>query len=187
MANHKGWEEKTKKMRTMERQMNMLISLKKKSPDRCMNIDYSEHQFTDRTTRCPKSENRSESTGIWTCWCECAQHIDLASLMRAESYWHKDISNLSGCFTSWWLLTICRNTFTLTNTNGEINLRFVITPLLITDKHTLRLTESSHPVYATLLPFIWHTEGGDGDNLLVCSSPRPPSLPAFASFLVLLL
>ncbi len=124
---------KDKTIRTMERQMNRLISLKKKSPDRCMNIDYFEHQFTDRTTCCPKSENRSESTGIWTCWRECAQRIDLACLMRTESYLHEYISNLSGCITSWRLLTICRNT--LTNTNGEINLRFVITPLLITDKY----------------------------------------------------
>ncbi len=98
----KGWRQgrKDKKMRTMERQMSMLISLQKKSPDRCMNIDYSEHRFTDRTTRCPKSENRSESTGTWTCLRECAQRIDLACLVRAESYLRKDISNLSGCITS---------------------------------------------------------------------------------------
>lgn len=110
------------------------------------------------------------------CWRECVQRIDLVCLMRAESYLREDISNLSGCITSWWLLTICRNTLTLTNTNGEINLRLVNTPLLITDKHMHSSWRShTHSVYATLLSFIWHMEGGDGDSLPVCSSPRPTS------------
>lgn len=90
-ANHKGMAEgkKSQKMRTMERQMSLLISLQKKSQDRCMNIDYSKHQFIDRTACCPYTDNRSElvkMAGTWTCWRECLLSIDLARLVRTESY-----------------------------------------------------------------------------------------------------
>lgn len=69
---------------------------------RCMNIDYSKHQFIDCTTRCPYSENRSklvEMAGTCRCWRECVQHIDLPCPMRTESYLCKGISNLSGCIS----------------------------------------------------------------------------------------
>lgn len=58
--------------------------------DRCINMDYFEHRFIDRTARCPHSQNRSEpprKTETWQRWRECVHVlILLASWERSLNY-----------------------------------------------------------------------------------------------------